>query len=190
MEVLQDESIRFYKIWRAEVFEELELPKPKASEKGVLIKVQAVGINPYDALLRAGTMQKIRPLEFPIVPGSDIVGKIVEVGSKVKNYAIGDIVIAHPAIGGYAEYVATPSYNVVKKPKEMGVEEAAGLASAGITAYYALQIANVKKRRKPGHSGRVRSSWCDHRSTCERKRHPRDRNWQQQECRLFERTRR
>ncbi|MBC1500719.1 NADP-dependent oxidoreductase [Listeria weihenstephanensis] len=138
-------ALGFTKFGEPEVFEELELPKPKASEKGVLIKVQAVGINPYDALLRAGTMQKIRPLEFPIVPGSDIVGKIVEVGSKVKNYAIGDVVIAHPAIGGYAEYVATPSYNVVKKPKEMGVEEAAGLASAGITAYYALQIANVKK---------------------------------------------
>lgn len=90
----------------------------------------------------------MRPLEFPIIPGSDIVGEVTEVGSKVKNYAVGDVVIGHPAIGGYSEYVATPSYNVVKKPEEMSLEEAAGLSSVGITAYYALQLAKLKKGEK------------------------------------------
>ncbi|MBC6314501.1 NADP-dependent oxidoreductase [Listeria grandensis] len=138
-------ALGFTQFGAPEVFEELELETPKASEKGVVIKVLAAGVNPYDALLRAGVMQKIRPLGFPIVPGSDVVGEITEVGSKVKNYAVGDIVIAHPSIGGYGEYVATPSYNIVKKPEEMSIEEAAGLSSVGITAYYALQVANVKK---------------------------------------------
>lgn len=141
-------ALGFTKYGDPEVFEELELSKPKASEKGVVIKVLAAGVNPYDGLLRSGAMQKMRPLEFPIVPGSDIVGEITEIGSKVKNYAVGDIVIGHPAIGGYSEYVATPSYNVVKKPKEMSIEEAAGLASVGITAYYALQVAKLKKGEK------------------------------------------
>ncbi|MBC2194157.1 NADP-dependent oxidoreductase [Listeria booriae] len=143
-----------------EVFEELELPKPTLGEKDVLIKAQAVGINPYDALLRAGTMQKIRPLEFPIVPGSDVVGEIVEVGSKVKHYAIGDIVIAHPSIGGYGEYVAISSAKIVKKPEEMSLEEAAGLASVGTTAYFAIKLAKLKKNETliiQGASGAVGS---------------------------------
>lgn len=159
-----------------EVFEELELPKPTLSEKDVLIKVQAIGINPYDALLRAGTMQKIRPLEFPIVPGSDVVGEIVEVGSKIKHYAIGDIVIGHPSIGGYGEYVAISSAKIVKKPAEMSLEEAAGLASVGTTAYFALQLAKLKKERNPNHSRRFRSSWFHCRPNCKRSRNSRNRD--------------
>lgn len=58
-------ALGFTEYGEPEVFEELELPKPKASEKGLVIKVLAAGVNPYDALLRSGAMQKNAPTRVP-----------------------------------------------------------------------------------------------------------------------------
>lgn len=140
-------SIGFTHFGGPEVFEEIttkELPTYK--ENQVLIKTLKAGVNPYDALLRSGEMAKFRPLAFPIIPGTDVVGEIIAVGNDVTDFSIGDIVIANPSIGGYSQYIAISHKRIMKKPEKMSLSIAAGFASVSVTAYWAIMgFAPVKK---------------------------------------------
>lgn len=120
------------------VFERFEQAVPVPKEQQVLIKVLAFGINPYDALLRSGNQQTVRPLPFPIFPGADVVGEIVELGSAVDDYRVGEIVINHRSLGGYSEFVTASTNKIIRKPVSLSIAEAAGLPTAGITAYNTL----------------------------------------------------
>ena len=59
-----------------------------------LIKVEAVGANYYDTLVRSGAVSRSIPL--PHVIGSDVVGHIEKLGADVKTLALGDRVIVAP----------------------------------------------------------------------------------------------
>jgi NADPH2:quinone reductase len=67
-------------------------PSPSSSQ--LLIKVKAAGVNPVDALIRAGYLAKMMPLGgFPAaVLGIDFAGEVVKVGDGVKDYSEGNYV--------------------------------------------------------------------------------------------------
>ncbi|KRM21118.1 NADP-dependent oxidoreductase [Latilactobacillus graminis] len=120
------------------VFERFDQPQPTPKDNQVLIKVLAAGLNPYDVALRNGSQASVRPLPFPIFPGTDVVGEIVSLGADVADYRVGEIVINHRSMGAYSEYVTASTSKILRKPASMTIAEAAGLPSAGITAYNIL----------------------------------------------------
>ena len=74
--------------------EERPLPEPKAGE--VRLRVRAVGLNHLDVWVRRGVPGHRFPL--PLVPGSDVVGKIEAVGPGVVPSLIGRMAALQPAI--------------------------------------------------------------------------------------------
>ncbi|WP_460370341.1 alcohol dehydrogenase catalytic domain-containing protein, partial [Actinocorallia lasiicapitis] len=84
-----------------------EVPVPVAGPGQVLVRVEAVALNPLDLMLLAGVMDAALPVAFPFVPGMDVAGRIVALGEGVTGYGAGDRVVAFlpPAgCGGLAEY--------------------------------------------------------------------------------------
>jgi NADPH2:quinone reductase len=80
--------------------EQRTIPAPDAGE--ILVKVAAAGVNRPDVMQRQGLYPP--PPGAPDVPGLEIAGEIVALGSGVKRWKIGDEVMALVIGGGYAEY--------------------------------------------------------------------------------------
>lgn len=121
------------------------LPIPEPADNEVLIKIEALGINPVDAKARQGKAfaAKLPHVEFPVLLGKDVAGTIEKIGAAVTDFAVGDRVfgIANPSGFGktYAEYVATPTNALAKIPSNMSFEKAAASPVAALTAIQALE---------------------------------------------------
>ena len=128
-----------------------DMPKPIPKEDEVLIQVEYAGVNHIDWKIREGLMKEMMPYTFPIIPGWDVSGVIVECGKKVKDLKIGDEVFAFvkkPIIqwGAYAEYIAFTAEGVALKPKFLSFAQAATLPLASLAAWEALvDIVKLKK---------------------------------------------
>ena len=140
-------AIRLHEFGGPEVlrYEDVPTPEPKPGE--VLVRVHAVALNPPDWYVREGMPNvppELRPpLRLPTIPGTDVSGVIVAVGSAVDGFSVGDEVfglLRFPSLEGsaYAEYVAAPASDLAHKPARVGHAEAAGLAMAGLTAWQFL----------------------------------------------------
>jgi NADPH:quinone reductase-like Zn-dependent oxidoreductase len=105
----------------------------------VVVKVAAIGTNPVDAYIRSGGFPLLAP---PAILGWDISGVVDEVSPGATRFAVGDEVFGMPmfprAASAYAEYVASPSRQLIRKPASLSHAEAAGLALAGLTAWQGL----------------------------------------------------
>ncbi|MBV8860182.1 MAG: alcohol dehydrogenase catalytic domain-containing protein [Acidobacteria bacterium] len=141
---------------------EREIPKPGAGQ--VRIKVQACGVCHSDVLTKEGGLPGI---EYPRVPGHEVVGRIDEVGAGVSGWAEGQRVgvgwhgghdgtclscrrgdfincrnqkIAGISYdGGYQEYMVAPVEALAAVPESLSDAEAAPLLCAGITTFNALR---------------------------------------------------
>lgn len=108
----------------------------------VRVKIEAFGVNPLDALMRAGTSPA--PVALPHARlGIEGTGIIDAVGPGVAGLQIGDSVIlaAVPDAGvrgTYAESTTAPVHRVIKRPVGLDVSEAAAAWVAFSTAYGAL----------------------------------------------------
>ncbi|XP_011029885.1 PREDICTED: 2-methylene-furan-3-one reductase-like [Populus euphratica] len=120
---------------------------PQVKEDQVLIKVVAASINPVDAKRMLG-MFKVSDPPLPTVPGYDVAGVVVEVGSQVKRLKVGDEVygdinekaLDHPKqFGSLAEYTAVEENLLALKPKNLSFAEAASLPLVIETAYEGLE---------------------------------------------------
>lgn len=126
--------------------EYVELAKPTINEGEVLIKVNAISINPVDVKSRAGkgVYGRIKT-ENPLILGWDISGIVEE--TKSSDFKVGDEVfgmINFPGHGkAYAEYVAAPANQLALKPKNISFEDAAASTLVALTAYQAL-VHNAK----------------------------------------------
>jgi L-iditol 2-dehydrogenase len=74
-----------------------EVPQPAISDNEVLVKMRAAGICHSDYLLIDG--EYVLPFSYPVTPGHEWAGDIVEVGSKVNTFSVGDRVIGECAYG-------------------------------------------------------------------------------------------
>ncbi len=141
---------------------EREIPSPPA--KHVRIRVQACGICHSDMFTKLGAFPGI---QFPRVPGHEIVGLIDAVGADVPDWKAGmrvgvgwhgghcghcsscrrgDFITCSsgriPGItydGGYADYMIAPFEALAAVPDELSAAEAAPLLCAGITTFNALR---------------------------------------------------
>ncbi|MGW1203952.1 NADP-dependent oxidoreductase [Streptomyces cyaneofuscatus] len=127
----------------ADVLEYGERPDPKVGPDSVLVKVRAAAVNPVDWKAREGYLQGGLDAVFPVIPGWDVSGVVVQPGIAVDEFGVGDEVIGYVredflSRGTFAEYVAAPVRTLARKPLSLSFEEAAGLPLAGLTAYQVL----------------------------------------------------
>lgn len=127
-----------------------DIPTPKPAPNQVLIQVKAAGINPLDWRIRNGDLKLFLDSRFPMVLGNDIAGIVVDTGSDVTNYKIGDAVFcmmdadpepprrgfAKP--GGYAEFAVTREDTLAPMPQNIDFLEAASIPLSALTAYQSL----------------------------------------------------
>lgn len=132
-----------------EELKEMQLDRPKAGAKQVVVKVKATSINPIDWKLREGYLQQMMDWAFPIILGWDVAGVISEVGEEVIDWKVGDKVFARPEttrFGTYAEYTVVDQELLAKIPANTSFEEAAAVPLAGLTAWQGLfNHGNLKK---------------------------------------------
>lgn len=126
-----------------------EIEKPKVSANEVLIQVVAAGVNPLDYKIIEGALKAVRKYSFPSTLGHDVSGKIVEVGSEVKNFKVGDEVFSMVnKYGTFAEFVKVGENKVAKKPNSLTFDEVAAIPLVGLAAIQTIERANVKKGDK------------------------------------------
>ena len=101
----------------------------------VLIEQKAIGLNFIDTYHRSG----LYPIELPSGIGAEGSGIIKKIGSKVKDFSIGDrVAYAGVPLGAYSSERNYPIKNLVKIPVEIDFNIAATLMTKGLTAYYLL----------------------------------------------------
>tara|TARA_Y100000590_G_scaffold173620_1_gene198562 strand:- start:1406 stop:2380 length:975 start_codon:yes stop_codon:yes gene_type:complete len=111
--------------------EDIKDPRPDQ----VLIEHEAIGLNYIDTYHRSG----LYPLPLPSGVGLEASGRIKKIGSKVKDFSIGDLVAyAGVPIGAYSEARVYPSDKLVKVPDGITSEVAASIMTKGLTTYYLL----------------------------------------------------
>ena len=116
---------------------DIEKERPILNVRDVLVKVQAISVNPVDTKVRKN-INLSNPLR---VLGWDAVGEIVEVGKSVSNFKIGDLVWYAGDLtrdGSNAEFQAVDERIISLKPKTISDGEAAALPLTAITAWEML----------------------------------------------------
>lgn len=128
------------------------VPEPELRDDQVLIEVHAAGVNLLDAKIKSGEFKLILPYAMPLILGHDVAGVVTRIGSRVRQFNVGDEVYARPAdrrIGSFAQFIAVDEGDVAPKPKNISMEEAASLPLVGLTAWQALvERAHLKKGDK------------------------------------------
>ncbi|CAI9767936.1 unnamed protein product [Fraxinus pennsylvanica] len=126
---------------------EADYAVPEVKDDQVLIKVVAAALNPVDYKIRLGKFKTIDS-KPPTVPGYDVAGVVVKVGSEVKGLKEGDEVygdINENALeqpkryGSLAEYTSVEERLLALKPKNLDFAQAASLPLAIETAYEGLE---------------------------------------------------
>ncbi len=113
---------------------DISLPVPTPKERDLLVRVEAVSVNPVDAKVRS---PKSKIEEHYRVLGWDAVGTVVALGNKVESFKVGDEVYYAGDItraGSNSEFQLIDERIVGHKPKSLSNPEAAALPLTAITA--------------------------------------------------------
>jgi NADPH:quinone reductase len=146
-----------------------EVPTPQARHGHVVIRVLAAGVNRLEHYLREGSVT--RDLALPHVLGSDAVGEIVEIGTGVNGFLVGERVIPMPGYplddadadfdpmsaapsyaiagimswGAYAEYMQVPARWLLTDDTGLSPEQLATLPMVVVTGVRAVkEVGGVK----------------------------------------------
>src|SRR5205809_1845742 len=135
-------AVRIERYGNEEVVELAEVERPKPGENQVLVKVRAAAVNPVDWKIRDG-LGELFGLKLPLILGCEIAGTVESVGpsrSGRSNFVAGDEVYGYlnAHSGGYAEYVAAPASEFVRKPKQIDFDIAASVPVAALTAWQGI----------------------------------------------------
>jgi NADPH:quinone reductase-like Zn-dependent oxidoreductase len=124
-----------------EPLREADVPEPIVGVHDVLVRVEAVGLNPLDEKIRAGEFKQVLPYKLPLIPGNDVAGTVIRVGAGVRGFKPGDEVYARPGqdrIGTFAERIAVAEGDLALKPASISMHEAGSLPLVALTAWQAL----------------------------------------------------
>jgi len=117
------------------VFETIRQPALEPAPNEAVIETLAVNLNDADRIERLGATPTT-PL--PLIPGHDVVGRVIKVGAAVTDLPLGTIVAAHTD-HTYAEQVCLDADTVVTVPDNLSPAQAVSLITPGITAYKAVR---------------------------------------------------
>ena len=157
---------------------EVETEIPKINKNETLIKISACAVCHTELDEIEG---RIRPINLPVIPGHQIVGKVVETGSEVNRLRIGDrvgigwinsacgkceycksglenlcadfVATGKDVNGGYAEYTKINENYAAIIPENFTDEEASPLLCAGAVGYRALKLSGIKNGMNLGFLG-------------------------------------
>lgn len=123
-------------------FRLVPIPRPSPARGEVLVKIAASGVNPLDTKIRAGAAAHARH-PFPAILGIDLAGTVAAAGPEVTAFREGDEVYGMTGgVGGVpgslAEYAVVDVALLARKPKNVGMREAAALPLVFITAWEGL----------------------------------------------------
>jgi NADPH:quinone reductase len=137
-------AIRVHQFGGPEVLQLEEVPTPQPGPGQVLIKVHAIGVNPYDTYMRGGGYA-IKP-QLPYTPGSDAAGVVEAAGPGVTRVKPGDrVYTARTVTGAYAEHTITLEAQAQRLPPNITFEQGAAVWVPYGTAYHAIyQEAKVR----------------------------------------------
>jgi NADPH:quinone reductase-like Zn-dependent oxidoreductase len=149
----------------------LEVPDPVPGPKEVVVRVRACGLNRLDLWMEEGALPM--PLSLPRIPGCELSGEILSLGSEVSGWRTGDRVAVQSNLfcghcefcergqesiclhgqllgiqrdGGFAEQVAVPASALVSLPDGVQFNTAAALTLAGSTAMHMLTCRTQVKK--------------------------------------------
>jgi len=120
---------------------------PRAPRRGeVHVRVAAAAANAMDWKIRSGKMKWVTGRRFPRGVGHDLSGTIVQVGSGVRDFAVGEAVFGAVGMGAgaFAEVAVVRAKNLACKPDGLSFEQAAALPVVGLTALQALNRAQIE----------------------------------------------
>ena len=122
--------------------EETPMPHPGAGE--VVVRMHAVGVNPVETYIRAGTYGRLP--ELPYTPGNDGAGVVEQVSSDVCEFKVADHVYTAGSISGtYAEFALCKKEQVHPLPANISFAQGAAMGTPYATAYRGLlQRADAK----------------------------------------------
>ena len=121
-------------------FIQFETEKPIPTAYDLLVKIEAISVNPVDFKIRKSAAVNT-VLDTPKIIGMDAVGVVEAVGEKTSKFKTGDQVYYAGDItrsGSNAEYQLVDERIVGHKPKNLSISEAAAIPLTGLTAYESL----------------------------------------------------
>ncbi len=152
-----------------------DVPQPECAADEVLIQVEACGVCHSDLHLAEGGWPQLLSavtVKMPLIMGHEAVGRVVEKGRDVEQFALGDrvgvawiywscgqcrlckeglenlcprqIITGVTVDGGYAEFVKAKASHVTRVPEALSAQEAAPLFCAGLTVYRASKKAGIR----------------------------------------------
>jgi propanol-preferring alcohol dehydrogenase len=149
-----------------------EMPKPKPGRGEVLVEISVCGVCHTELDEIEG---RTPPPFLPVVPGHEIVGKVVELGPGCSERAVGERVgigwihastggddenlsdefraTGRDVDGGYAEFIVVPETYAFPLPAQFSDAEAAPLLCAGGVGYRSLRLANIEDGQVLGLTG-------------------------------------
>jgi NADPH:quinone reductase-like Zn-dependent oxidoreductase len=137
------------------VLRTVEVERPEARAKKILIEVHAAGVNPVDWRIRRGDLRPLSYLMPHRILGRDVAGVVVDVGDEVHGFEVGDRVFAMldgVSGGGYAEYAVAGEKASAPMPENLTFEEGAAVPLAALTAVQAIRDALREVTRNAPHA--------------------------------------
>ncbi|MFF7454321.1 NADP-dependent oxidoreductase [Kitasatospora sp. NPDC008115] len=133
-----------------EVLELVEVPVPEPGPGQVRVRVAAAGVNPVDAVTRAGVLARaglMAPGETTGL-GWDVAGTVERLGAGVSGFAVGDTVIGlrdrlDVPLGAYADALVLDAAALAPAPRGVPAVAAATLPLNGLTALQALELLDL-----------------------------------------------
>lgn len=130
---------------------ETRLPKPAANE--VLVKIAATSVNPKDWKLNTNISSLIPGIGSlrPFIIGDDLSGEVVELGSAVTEFSVGDQVYGMDMrlrTAAAAEYAVINKKRIAIKPANISHTQAAVVPLAALTAYQAYLKGNLQQGQR------------------------------------------
>lgn len=116
-----------------------EVPAPRPAANQVLVKLAASSVNPVD------WKRRWKPhglVSFPSIPGSDLAGTVVEVGTQASRFKPGDRVFAMTSVfagGTSADYAVVDEMSAARAPANLPLAQCAAIPLAALTALQSLR---------------------------------------------------
>ncbi|MDB9998691.1 quinone oxidoreductase, partial [Alphaproteobacteria bacterium] len=157
--------VKIYEQGPKEVLKIEEIDIEEVSQNQVLIKHQFAGLNFIDINQRKGTY----PLKkLPSIMGMEAAGTIIQIGSNVTRFNVGDKVTHCMNLGSFSSIMALPESKVIKLKPDIDLKIAAAATLQGLTAQYLLHESYVLKKNSTilmhaaaGGVGQILCQWAN-----------------------------
>ena len=162
---MKTKVVKIYEQGPKEVLKIEEIDIEEVSQNEVLIKHQFAGLNFIDINQRKGTY----PLKnLPSIMGMEAAGTIIQIGSNVTRFNVGDKVTHCMNLGSFSSIMALPESKVIKLKPDVDLKIAAAATLQGLTAQYLLHESYLLKNNSTilmhaaaGGVGQILCQWAN-----------------------------